>query len=190
MIVVDLFKPSDGNISLKDEYPELTDIGEFRDLSDDELIFCYNMGCPTSKLFGTKNEKAKIQSALTYSFGKNISDAERTKFLNNNYPEKLRVAIARFKQFRPSARMRAKIMVDKVFDNFESIVNPGEQYMTAMKNDVDLQSKYVTNSIKVVEALKDLIKTKEAGFGVTISGNVSEQDSKDGEPTLLDRAVQ
>jgi hypothetical protein len=184
-----LFKPKDGGIKLKDEYPELGEIPEFRNLSEDELLFCYEMGCPTSKSSSEENLRIKISKAISYSFGNNISDKDKTKYLNGNIPESVRIATERFKQFRPSARMRAKIMVDNVFDNFESIVNPDSEFLVAMKNDIDLQNKYVANSIKVIDALKNLVTMKETGFGITVSGNAAE-DTKDGEPTLLDRAAQ
>lgn len=195
MSQLDLFKPTDRGKSLLDEYPELRDIPEFSDLSSDEILFAYYMGCPTSRYVlhedSRGGERNKIQHCIKASFGDSLSDVNKTKYLNGNIPEPIRMAIERFKQFNPSARMRAKIMIDKVFDTYESILNPDEDMQSVLKTDLETQVKFISASQKIAAALPDLIKLKESGFGVSVSGSDTVfKGTEDGDPTLLDLALQ
>lgn len=182
----ELFKPPDKGISLLTEYPELADIDEFRDLQEEELLFSYYMGCPASPYFHNEKKddiKGKRTVCFTKAFGKNDTQL-KTKYINGRYPEAVRVAIDRFEKFRPTARMRAKNMIDQMFTNLEAMVSLKDDEVKLLEPDE--MAKYVNLSQKAMDMMPKLLRMKELGFGVSQSGSPTEDDNGE---TLLDKAL-
>lgn len=188
MAGIELFKPPDEGVRFIDEYPELADTSEFRDLSDSDMLFTYLMGCPSSPYFEAKSGNVKQKRTVCFAKShKGVDGSLKTKYINGTYPDTVRVAIERFARFRPSARMRAKIMVDNMFDNFEMLVNIDDSTKELIAVDPDEGKKYIAVAKEVTLMIPKLLDMKEGGFGIS-TGKDGDKE-KDNDPTLLDLAM-
>ena len=153
-----LFKPSD--IDLFREYPELKEYIEFSNLKNDELLFAWHYGNPTSDIAVLKDKKDRIEKAYHKVWGK-TNDTRMVQYFNGDFPENVRTAIDKMMSFKPSARMRAKLMTEKTFNDFEEIMH---QDITGLDT-ADIK-KVAELKMDISKQLPDLIKQMEAGFGI------------------------
>lgn len=156
-----IFEPT--NIDMRVEYPELTGIDEFRDLSDPELRFVWYFFNTKSPHYAIKDAKVKVSTCLKVSGY--IPNTNIIKGMyENRFPENIEAAGARMNRFAASTRERAKQMVDRMFDTYESILDTfGDKVY-----DTDQQEKFVTIASKIRAELPQLIKQKEEGFGIKV----------------------
>jgi hypothetical protein len=154
-----LFQPSD--IDMIRDYPELKEYKEFVNMKNDELRFAWEFGNPTSETAKIEDIQQKRKVAYEKVYG-NTKDTRQVQFLMGDFPDTVRAAIEKMKSFKPSARMRAKMMTENTFNNFETIMNKDLSGF----DDVDEIKKYTELKLKISAELPALIKQMEAGFGI------------------------
>jgi len=157
------------NENILREYPELAEYPEFTKLTADNLKFVWYYASPTSNVARIGDEADRRKYAYDRSFAikygkpeKNDIDGLKLRFLDGNFPSDVRAAIETMRRFKPSFRIRAKMMVEKNFNDLEEISKKDLKEIT----DVDELKKYAELKLKVSEALPDLIKQLEFGFGI------------------------
>jgi hypothetical protein len=151
------------NRDLRIEYPELADIEEFKTLSQRELLFVYYYSCKASSFVHTKEKGKRVDEAINKTWGSSMPIPEYRDYTSFKFPERVQMAIERMRLFQPEVRKRAKEMVDTIFDNYEKIVtNANNELLLASP---EAAKSYVDVTLKIVDALQELIKKKEEGFG-------------------------
>jgi hypothetical protein len=155
-----LFRPSD--LPLRADYPELDTIEEFSILTDRELLLTWGWANTTSPYFGIKNIKVKANRIATDLFGGKIGLTDIKNWELGRFSDNVKVAMDRMMKFSSSDRHRAKCIVERIFDTYESIVGVNVEDLL---DDMDKQKKYIDNTQNIVASLPLLIKHKEEGFG-------------------------
>ena len=183
-----LFVPSDGK-DMRTEYPELGSIPEFATLTNTHLVFVWLVGNRTSSLniaddFDKQN---KIHKALKLS---KLWDKLSTEDLSNygfgRFPQNIQSAIQKMMSFNPTARMRAKIISEKMFSNLEKMVDVPEEELSEMSlAEKNAYSNLVKNVTNVID---DLIVSNEEAYGVKIVKKRAANNS-DKAMTLMDAVL-
>jgi len=177
---VTLFKP--GNRNIKIEYPELSDIPEFEGLNTMELKFVWYFANRTSPHYNDTNITRKISKALKDSYGNSIDDDLRAKYLSESFPHKIKTAIKRMEEFNPSHRLKAKLSLERIFENLQKLVNIGEEDLIEME--LNNKKDYVALAIKISESMPGIVRQLEEGFGVEYTKT---SKAKSNEPSLMDK---
>lgn len=162
-----LFAPT-SNRDLRKQYPELKDVPEFTNLTPKEMRFVYYY-CAYYK-DGVKNNRERIVKAVKKSLAEVLSEKEKVEYHNGNFPNNVRLAIARWDKFDLSVRLKAKVTVDKIFDNIQNMidVDMDKDFLDKDgKTDFNKKKQYVDTSITIAESFPKLIKMQEEGFGIT-----------------------
>lgn len=187
-----LFLPSEHK-DMKIEYPELAEINEFAVLTNSELILVWCLANASSpyELSKAGDDKTKavnlIKSALeTSGLGKKLSDLEKNYYLTFMYPQKVKTAMQRMKLFRPSLRMKAKLMNEKMFENMEKMVDIAQEELQEMSSSDKLE--YLKIVKAATENLQTLVPEIEASYGI------KEVKKKSGatttaQPTIMDQIL-
>lgn len=180
-----MFRPTDRDLRI--EYPELSKVREFSELNTKELKFVWYYANRTSPYYtATKGDRTKILGCIKNSFGNSLKEkntGEYNKYVSGNFPQKIRIAIDKMERFNPTARLRAKMAVEKIFDNIESSVDIDEDVKEKMRDDLELRKKYVELSIKVSENIPNIVAQMEESFGIKSFGKY---DSGAKAPTVMD----
>jgi hypothetical protein len=156
----------------KQTYPELSTISEFEDISSKILCFMWWAYNPTSPIYimktGTTGDNSREAAAIKEVFGDDIAPEYKKKLIEKDFNQKERIAIERMGKFKWDARYRAKQMADKIFDDYENLLNKpiNDPIFLDAKGQVDV-SNYLKIRNDINKQLEDIIKTKELGFGVT-----------------------
>jgi len=165
-----LFLPSEGK-EMKIEYPELAEIAEFAPLTNSELILVWCIANNTSPYFLGKAENVEskmiefVKKALEISgVGKRLNDYARNEYLTFMFPQKIKTACSRMKLFKPSLRMRAKMMNEKMFENMEKMVEISQEEMKEMTPSEKLEYLKIVKSAS--ENLQTLVPEIESSYGV------------------------
>ena len=154
-----LFQPS--NIDLFREYPELKEYKVFVDVkSNDELLFAWHYGNPTSDIAKIEDIKERAKQAYEKVWGV-TNDTKYIQYLRGDFPDQVRAAVDKMKSFKPSARMRAKMMTEKTFNDFEEIM-----HMDIGASDIGEMKKLADIKMEIASQLPELIKQMEGGFGI------------------------
>jgi len=181
-------KPED----YRHRFPELEHTPEFTELSTRALIFAWWYSNQSSPLvIYTDDDYERVKEALKRS-GFNPSKNEREKILSLQFDSSLAIAIKKMGSFDPGARLKAFMMVKKIYDQyqliidrgpdaFEEITTKGEGENTTTTKEVDYK-KYVDISAKIVGELPALLTKLEEGFAIV---NVSGEEIKEDESTAL-----
>lgn len=149
------------------EYPELAEFDEFTSIRNDELIFVWNLLFDSSAI-DNPSDSDKRKSAAKKAFS---GDKEKVAlFTSGKYAPEIKAAIECMETFNPSARMRAKYMIDKIFYDFENIVKKDFTVLT----DVSEAKKWSDLKLDIIKSLPGLIKQIERGYGV-----VEEKEKKE-----------
>jgi hypothetical protein len=156
-----LFEPT--ALRFSTEYPELEKVEEFKPLSESDYRFVWSMGNITSPFFEKKPEIAKINACIKYAYyGKDaLGKSQILRYEKGLFEDNIKVAIDKMREFSPTKRQKGKDMLNKIFNSFEKIVNMSDD----MVENPDLHQKYIDNAVKITEALPDLIRKAEEGFG-------------------------
>lgn len=179
-----IFKPKSTR-ALYDDYPELKEHSELKALSRFELLFCWYYACEASPLFKitSNRDRADESMKLTFFSGhqKRLAEDDKERYLNGKFPEKIKAAVEVMARFRIGTRVRAKMILEKGFENLEHILNIDASNDENFKNaqgEVDQSKKksYVDTLDKAVSLLPNLINTLESGFGVNQKGKGGKDD--------------
>jgi len=168
-----MFGPKNGK-DLKRQYPELSEIKEFTNLSQGELLFSWYYANPTSPLVTDSNmsDKLRASNAFNISFPSSVKDVTKEEYMSLNFPDRVRQAIDRWRKFNPTVRQRAKSIVEKALDNMEKMVDM-EMSDFVEKDDEGNKTinwtgrnSYVNSIAKISDTLPQLIAQVESGFGI------------------------
>lgn len=170
-ISVKLFEPSE---EWFDDYPELAEIKEFRNVSEPVLRTIWYLYNKTSPLY--KEEKNKISRAVNMGFALEDlkeSNEEQLRVINLAQDEKWEgeelAAVERMKRFSVKVRTRFYFMLGTMISNLERIVESGE-----LAKDVAEGKNYALLVQSVVGSMDKLLVKMENGFGVKVEEEESE----------------
>jgi hypothetical protein len=168
------------------EYPEMSRIIEFQNIQNLDLIFIWWYSNPTSPLvLNFQIPVIRASKAYYKTFGRNHTDGKKKlNFCRAVFPEGIKMAIEKMVTFDVDARGRAKIMINKIFTDYEKIINTIElsEFKTA-QGEIDY-NKYVGVRKMIVAEIYDLIRIKEEGFGIKAK-NKKEKDEEEGGQRLI-----
>ena len=165
-----LFRPTDKDMRI--EYPELVKVEEFNALSSiQELKFVWYYANRTSPLFTPRRgDVVKIKACIKTAFkGKPLTESDYKKYIEGNFPPKIKDAIAVMERYNPSARIRARIAIESIFNNLEASLELDEDMEESMNGDIDQKKKYIDLCVKVSETLPTIVAQLEEGYGIRTS---------------------
>lgn len=154
------------------EYPELLREPAFNDLSVSEMKFVWYYANRTSPIFTpTRGETLKIKACIKTAFRghPSLSASEYYKYVEANFPEKIKKAISVMEVYNPSARIRSRFAIERIFNNLELSLELNEEMMKEMDKDLDQKKKYIDLSVKVAETLPSIVAQLEEGYGIRTS---------------------
>ena len=159
---------------MKIEYPELEKEPAFKGLTTTEMKFVWYYGNRTSPYFTHANgEINKVKCCIKMSFkasagGEPLPEKDYRRYLESNFPEKIKDAISAMGSYNPSARLRARFAIENAFSNLVTSLDITDKMKEEMDNDIDLRKKYIELSIKVTESLPLVTAQLEEGYGIII----------------------
>jgi len=127
-------------------------------------------------LMQIKDNKQRVKEAMKLS--KFDGRGKKEDILQLKFPDYLGTAIDRMKKFVPDIRLRAKLMIENIINEYEKIIAQGIALFQNSSGDVNY-SNYVTTTSKIVETLPDLIAKFEEGYGVVYSSSEEELELKE-----------
>ena len=193
-VAYSLFSPKTGR-SLFYDYPELKNNPDLIQFKTDKskLLFCYYLGCDTSPLkkyyVGNDNKKKTIaiEKAISHS-GVRLKDGERLSFLSAEFPSEIKKGINGFLIYKANARIRAKLKMEKLFSNWEKIIDKDiddaefniltKEGVDTGEKDFDKIKKYTDITINIKKQMAETIKDIEYGFGLS-EGEKGDSESDD-----------
>jgi hypothetical protein len=149
---------------LRIEYPELSEIEEFKDLKVKEVRLCWLIGNRTSPIYSVSNQKDRLRKALEIVYGKSYeSRADAISLLSGNVPDIIKSGIRKMESFNPEYRLRAKLMSEYMFEVLNDMILITQSQMSVME--IDEKKKYADLVIKIYSELPDMVKTLESSYG-------------------------
>ena len=147
-------------------YPELLTFEEFEPLKDDELAVCWWYACPSSPILNMEDGQRMFQAAAEVWKSNEIAWAYSEEFMENRLPnqEQMLEAIERMKTINPTVREKAYGMVNKMFEQFEQLLDRDITQYKKADGTIDSNS-YVAVRQRIQAQLPKLIEQMEAGFG-------------------------
>jgi len=179
----DIFVPV-VNRDLRKSYPELAKIPEFKGMRSLDIKFCWYYAVYFSD---EKSHASRVKLAVDHSYRSEMDPALLEQFIKNNFPDSIRSAIKRFESFDIGSRIRAKFVAERMLDGFEKLARTEVDTVGVVKiyalsdtaeegdpvgekRDWNQVNAYVNSMVKINEALPDLVKRVEEGFGVSAPG--------------------
>ena len=165
-------KPED----YRHRYPELDRTPEFEGLVPRALIFIWWFANPTSDLvLYMPDDYERVLEALKRS-GFNPGKVERERILDLRFDSAMAVAIKKMASYDPGARFKAFMMVKKIYDQYQTIIDMGPTAFTTKtstgKGDDKVETeevdykRYVDVSAKIAEEMPGLLHKLEEGFAI------------------------
>lgn len=161
-----LFGPKTGK-SLKKLYPELSEEKEFKELSNDDLLFSWYMGIPGSPVDQKWSDNVRYKQAAYIVFT-DKKDPKREAYASMNVPENVKIATERFRKYNVDVRLMSKTIVQTMFNNISELVNAKKEDFIDEDGNIDWtgRKQYIDSCAKISETIPTLIKQIEEGFGV------------------------
>lgn len=187
-MIVRLFDPEGVDPrNYKTQYPELMDTPEFETLGGRQLMFIWYYANPTSPLIDIRDNKQRAEEALKLSQYK-PDEAKKKRLLSLNFDDVTERAIEVMGSFEPGARYVSWMMIKKIFDEYQKMVNGGKEFFTEEKFDkeglkvgeVFDHRGYVSSTKEIALQLPNLIDKLEKGFGVSIVKKDDSDEELDG----------
>ena len=152
----------DGDLRI--EYPELSEMEEFKDLKVKEVRLCWFLGNRTSPIY--KLDKAnRLEKALELVYGRSYkSRADIKEVSNGSLPDHIVKGVHRMESFNPEYRLKAKLMSQYMFDVLSDMIILDNTTLATM--DVDEKKKYTDLVVKIHSELPNMVKTLESAYGV------------------------
>lgn len=164
--------------ALKKLYPELDNDPKFKGVEGNDLLFAWYIGIPNSPIDHDLTDGLRWRSAANHCY----SDQEKKQaYGSGDFPEEVKIAIERFRHYSPEGRSAAKNIVQKIFHNFQKMVDvdmdkdflvirtigKGDDKEEIAEVDWTAKKQYVDSATKIAESLPSLLKQLEEGFGIT-----------------------
>ena len=194
-----LFAPNtnkDGRYILTDlrkEYPELASIEEFKALNIWQMYFVWMYACvcsPYNQVYTPVANKRRFCADRAMYISKDkirpgVKPIDYDNYCSGIFPEEVNLAIRRMEMFSPNSRLKAKIMAEKMFDDFMEFLNKDKSELT----DTEERKKHVDMCVKILSEMPDLIKRVEEGYGIRTTIKRTDAENNKGR-TLLDRVYE
>jgi hypothetical protein len=149
---------------LRIEYPELSEMPEFKTLKAKEVRLSWLLGNRTSPIYKL-SKKERLVKALELVYGSRYAENKDVKLiLEGNMPAELRTAIDKMETFNPEYRLRAKLMSEYVFNKLNDLIVLTSAQEASM--DIDEKKKYTDLVIKISSELPDMVERLETSYGV------------------------
>jgi hypothetical protein len=149
---------------LRIEYPELSEMPEFKALKVKEVRLSWLLGNRTSPIYKL-SKKERLVKALELVYGSRYAEHKDVKLiLEGNMPAELRTAIDKMETFNPEYRLRAKLMSEYVFNKLNDLIVLTSAQEASM--DIDEKKKYTDLVIKISSELPDMVERLETSYGV------------------------
>jgi len=184
-----LFIPTEGK-DMKAEYPELSTIAEFAMLKNTEMVFVWLIGNKTSPLHraNEKDRQLAFKNALQWSGLEERLDLNtRALYAAGTFPTSIQAAIRRMEGFVPSYRMKAKLMLEKTFENLSKMVDVSEEELKMM--DIETKKKYADFAKVVTNVLDDQVAALENAYGVKEVKRHKKAAGDKSPATLMDKVM-
>lgn len=154
-----------------DEYPELSRIEEFKDLSDYQLKFCWYYVNPTSDFVKkakldkgyTVNDRLKDSVAIAL---KDKSEAIKKSYRDKKWGENVDQAIKRMASTKVRDRYIARKLFNKAYLNMEAIIGMDIQAIDELN--MNEKKSYMSMSLDFMKNMDDIIEKREQAYGVKI----------------------
>jgi len=178
---------------LRKEYPELAGIEEFKPLSIWQMYFVWlyaSSGSPYNQNETTIPEKRRLCASRSMYVSKHtlrtgVKEDDYLNYVSGVFPEEVNIAIRRMEMFSPNARLKAKLMAEKILEDFMEFLSRDKNEI----QDTDERKKHVDMCVKILEEMPKLIKNVEEGYGVRTTIRRSDAENNKG-MTLLDRVYE
>lgn len=155
------------------DYPELRKVKSFSNLKSHEMLFVWYHSCESSPYYGIENSRERIKKCLDETLIKKgkISKIDIEKYLLGKFPSKIERALEDMSRYRVGPRIRAKMIIEKGFENMESILNidaTDSKNFLNKDDEVDFGKKkaYVDTLAKATELMPKLINQLEGSFSL------------------------
>jgi hypothetical protein len=168
---IEMFEPTSRDMKL--DYPELSEIEEFKSLNARELKFCWYVGSRTSPFANMDKKKRLSIAASTAWGGYHTSKKSVRELAEGKLSEKIISAITKMSSFNPSVRLRAKFMQEYIFEKMQTIIVISPEEMAEL--DADDKKKYAELALKVSSELGNVVQRMELGYGVKARSKKSER---------------
>jgi len=170
-------------VDYKATYPELARTEEFESMRGNELIFVWYYANATSPLIDIKDESKRVTEAIKAS-GYNPDPDDYEKLLKLQFPPGIEAAIEKMSSYMPGARYFGWKALKNIFDQYQDIANMTPSDFTKKVGSGDTAetitdyAAYSTVTGTVSKALADLIHRLEEGFGISVTGKVSDSEEE------------
>jgi hypothetical protein len=167
------------------QYPELSEVEALKDMRGIEIIWCWYYASPDSpyvKKGYADREKATQVTDLVFKhvFQNRTYDEGTKKNLRAGVvPTSWSQAIEYFKAVDTGARASAKESIDLMFVKYNEIVEGGAEHFKDKDGNTDF-NRYISAMKSIRNELKEIIKERETGFGVTESKIDLKEDETEG----------
>jgi len=181
-------KPED----YRHRYPELDRTSEFDGIHPRGLMFIWWYANQSSDLvIYMHDDYERVKEALSRS-GYSPTKTEKERILSLQFDSIFAVAIKKMVSFDPGARFKAYMMIKKIYDQYQFIIDQGptafEEKTTkgegkdaVVTTEIDYK-KYVDISAKIAGELPGLLTKMEEGFAIV---NVEGEEIKDNESSAM-----
>jgi hypothetical protein len=164
-----IFMPK-SEYGLKVDYPELSQVPQFKHLSADEMLLVWYYACQASPLVDKITDDARrIKEAIKIVHAKkDLPAVKKNNYEALKFPERLHEAIEVMKTYKIGPRVRSKIMIEHMMKNFEEIINVDVKTFIDDDGNIDFvkQKSYVDASTNIAKNLPSIIQQIERGYGV------------------------
>jgi hypothetical protein len=183
-----LFVPESGR-DLRKTYPELMKYDEFKELSQQDMLFVWKFALGYKDLSMNDRRERSFREAYrepNSAKDKAIYNQKLKDMIEGAGPEEIRVAIKKMGEFNISYRMRSKMMLDKAFIKLEELMDVKDSDLKDKDGISDIQKRlqYSTLLINITKALPDLIEKAEEGYGIK---EIAKGERIKGSKDLLER---
>ena len=176
-------------VDYKATYPEMKRTKEFESIPGIELIFIWYFANATSPLVDITDKHKKVDEAIRRS-GYSPGPDEHEKLLKLQFPPHIEAAIEKMSSYLPGARYFGWRALKNIFDQYQDIASRGpesfKKKVGSEENEagdmvpimeIDYNA-YTNTSTKISTAMPGLISSMEEGFGISITGVVSDDEEE------------
>ena len=155
---------ADGDKDLRVIHTELRNADEFAGLTKEELIFVYNYAGASSPVINLLPEK-RIIRCLEILKG-TLNHTQQLEYAKLNFPDKIKLAIDKMFKFDLGIRLRAKGIIEKIFDNIESIADTKPEISADGSSDAEAMKRYIDMAKGITAIMPTLVLQLENGYGI------------------------
>lgn len=167
-----LFAPQDSR-SLTQQFPELRDYKELKDLNPQDLMFVYLFRCATSP-FSEIPDKEKLGMCVRYAYkSESVQESKMEEWSDLRFKGTMKAAFEVMKKFNATARILDFVAIMRFRNNCLSVITQD----TSKMND-EQKGDYLVRAEKAMKGLNSTTEILErGGKGVVEAGSSSTYDS-------------